>query len=121
MQAASRTDYWQKLQDELNPAVFVTEWLDLQLMSVQRTINKTTNELVLACVEGVKVLLQARREDRALLERIVTEADAAELIKAEFRLACGDPGLFCAKDASEETARFAIFCYLRVAFAYVKS
>lgn len=111
-------DYFEKLKRELNPTIWVTEWMNHRLMDVEFSLDQSAEAVIQHCLEGIRNFLSARSFGSDLVKKIVDIAPFATETKLSFSRAFKDDLIDFQDGDLESGVRLALYCFLHVAFTY---
>lgn len=118
MNESIRLDYFRSIQRELNPSIFVTEWMSHRLMDVEWSIGENANDTTKRCILGINEFLTARNFTPDLVQKVLINAPASPSTKSEFTNLWQHPDLPIESTDADALALLAIYCFTHVAFTY---
>jgi hypothetical protein len=114
----TRNDYFEQLKQELNPTIWVTEWMSYRLMDVEFSLDQSAEAVIRLCLEGTREFLSARSFGGDLVEKIVNTAPYTTETKLSFNRAFKDDLIDFQDGDLESGVKLALYCFLHVAFTY---
>lgn len=115
---SSRPAYFEKLKQELNPTIWVTEWLSHRLMDVEWVLDESAEKTISHCISGIDEILTARGFEKDLVYEILGKAAESQQTKAEFERAWQNQLSFIESQDIDALASLSIYCFLHVAFTH---
>lgn len=118
MISESTIAYYNTLKRELNPTVFVTEWMSYKLWDVELAMHGSADEVISQCISGIKDFAEARSYSAGQIDEWIDGAPAQDLTKSEFRRAFTNTGASIESQDVEALTIMAVYCFLQIAFDF---
>jgi hypothetical protein len=118
MLESPRAGFFAKLKEELNPTIWVTEWLSHRLMDVEWVLDESAEKTINHCISGIDEILTARGFENGLVHEILEKATEPSQTKAEFERAWQQQALVIESQDIDALALLSIYCFLHIAFTY---
>jgi len=118
MPVSTREKYFEDLTQELNPTVWVTEWMSHVLMDVELSLHKGEDMVMHTCLKGIRHCLSTRGFGTDLVQKIVDAAPYTDEEKVAFNQAFRGESSVIQHRNVEPVVLLAIHCFLHVAFTY---
>jgi hypothetical protein len=118
MTAEELSAYYALLQEELNPTIFVTEWVSHRLMNVEWSISGNLSETTEICISEIREILAARGLNEELLLEIVSMSKSSEELRGDFMRAWNSPVSLAETGNVKGLAQLAVYCFSHIIFKY---
>jgi len=114
----TREEYFEHLKRELNPTIWVTDWMSHRLMNVEFSLDQNAETVIKVCLEGIRGFLSARSFGSDLVEKIVDAAPYTAKAKLSFNRVFKSDLVELQDGDLEADVNLALYCFLHVAFTY---
>jgi hypothetical protein len=118
MDEATRQNYFEELQEKLNPTIWVTEWLSYRLLDVQLSIYEGDEETIRQCIKSSIEILEARNLKTDPPMEFISSAPVNDETKADFEMAWTHANEPIKSKNIDALSTLSIYCFLHVAFNY---
>lgn len=110
--------YYRTLERELNPSIFVTEWMGQKLWNVELAMHSGSHEVVRQCVLGIQDFLEVRSWKDDYVGNLIAGAPATAAVKSEFRRAFDSAGANIESRDLKALMILSVYCFLHAAFEF---
>lgn len=113
--------YYDKLREELNPSIFVSERVSHWLMNVEWSISEKFAETVDTCVSQIREIIVAWGLSENLLFEVLSTSPANSTARTDFLRIWNAQILSNEAHEIEAVAELAIYCFTHIVFLTAKS
>jgi hypothetical protein len=110
------SDYYARLRDELNPGLFVSEYMSHRIMNVEWSIAGDPVETIRTCIFEIRVILATRGFSEKPLLEILARSSSGDELKKDFLYVWNCNAGIHTLPKLESLAVLAIYCFTQVLF-----
>ncbi len=118
MDTKALSAYFAQLQQQLNPAMWTSEWMSHRIMNVECSISGNMLETVETCIVCTRDVMTVRELGDDRLLECLSASMASDELRARFMRAWNHPASFAEAKDLDQLAELAIYCFLHMLFEY---